>query len=1034
MWFKRILRVGLFITCWFVSVSVEAKIHDRGYVLILNSYTDVAIWSNYAIDSLIKDPSIKEDVCVESLNMLLVDDETGAEERREYVLTKYSSKPSCIVVLGNSALCVFREFFDGIWKDVPVVLCAQEFYVSPLNVLYQKKEITPDNIIPLNDMLKGMDVTLIECPIYIKETIDEMRLLLPQMEKIVLISDERYISCQVRYNMRQVCKEYFPDLEVSYFVEGQISMDRMLDSIYSFDIQKVGVLYYSWFQRNVLAGNKYLSSNNHRTISHFDNHPVFTLKDVGVTNGELAGGYFYLGSDFGHTVAKTVREVLVKNEARNIPNQMAGESKYYLCYPMLQKAGIPTSLYPDNAIYFFAPESFWEKSRYMLLVIAILLFVTYLMWIRVRLLKKEKGMHDREMLLLQKYKALFTNMPLAYMKHRLIYDARGEIVNYQIEEVNPMFEKCFATRDFVVGKKGDELSNNRFSEFVILYKKMFAEKMSFTVEYYHKATQKYYEVLSIASMEKGMVDIFCVDVTDLRKTKSMLEAVNDKLSMALDVASITPWRWDLESHTVMCDVNRPIELKHCGASEVSLSVPEDQYFSKIHREDRDRVRIAYTALIAGKVNKIREEYRVLDRSDHHYSYEWVEAQAAIDQRDADGKPLSLVGSSVIITGRKRMELALREAKEHAEESNRLKSAFLANMSHEIRTPLNAIVWCSNILASTDVEEEKREYINIIENNNTLLLQLISDILDLSKIESGTMEFVYSEFDLNALLHELEQSTSLRLTSSAVVIHFEDCLPECCIRSERNRLTQVITNLVTNAIKFTEKGSIRFGYHLLEKDSLYFYVSDTGCGIAPDKKDAVFDRFLTLNSFAQGTGLGLSLCKTIVERMGGKIGVESELGQGTTFWFTIPYSAVKLQIQEEKKETVAQQIVEKSKLKILIAEDNPSNYMLFESILKKDYNLIHAWNGLEAVELFKEHEPHLVLMDINMPELNGFQAVQEIRKHSDSVPVIAVTAYAYASDEEKIMASGFSGYTAKPINASLLKNKIMSLLEKHLILL
>ena len=139
MWFKRILRVGLFITCWFVSVSVEAKIHDRGYVLILNSYTDVAIWSNYAIDSLIKDPSIKEDVCVESLNMLLVDDETGAEERREDIQTKYSSKPSCTVVLGNSALCVFRKFFDGIWKDVPVVLCAQEFYVSPLNVLYQKK-------------------------------------------------------------------------------------------------------------------------------------------------------------------------------------------------------------------------------------------------------------------------------------------------------------------------------------------------------------------------------------------------------------------------------------------------------------------------------------------------------------------------------------------------------------------------------------------------------------------------------------------------------------------------------------------------------------------------------------------------------------------------------------------------------------------------------------------------------------------------------------------------------------------------------
>ena len=162
-----------------------------------------------------------------------------------------------------------------------------------------------------------------------------------------------------------------------------------------------------------------------------------------------------------------------------------------------------------------------------------------------------------------------------------------------------------------------------------------------------------------------------------------------------------------------------------------------------------------------------------------------------------------------------------------------------------------------------------------------------------------------------------------------------------------------------------------------------------CLTRADKKDAVFERFVKLNNFAQGTGLGLSICKTIVERMGGKIGVESEVGQGTTFWFTIPYVAVKLRCQEIKEEKIVQQVVEKNKLKILVAEDNPSNYMLFESILKKDYQLIHAWNGREAVELFKEHDPHLVLMDINMPELNGFQAVQEIRKISCTVPVIAV---------------------------------------------
>lgn len=159
-----------------------------------------------------------------------------------------------------------------------------------------------------------------------------------------------------------------------------------------------------------------------------------------------------------------------------------------------------------------------------------------------------------------------------------------------------------------------------------------------------------------------MVDIFCVDVTDLRKTRSMLESVNYKLSMALDVANITPWRWDLERHTVLCDVNRPIELKHCIDDEDSLAVPEEQYFSKIHKDDRGRVKAAYSALITGKVAKIREEYRVLDKSEHHYSYEWVEAQATVDQWDKNGKPLSLVGSSVVITTRKQMELALRDAK------------------------------------------------------------------------------------------------------------------------------------------------------------------------------------------------------------------------------------------------------------------------------------------------------------------------------------------------------------------------------------
>lgn len=1034
MLWNKILKISLLGICFLIIFSVRGNVRDRGYVLVINSYTDGTIWSNYAIDSIRKDLTVKEDIVVESLNTLLFEDENSLQERKDYILEKYPEQPRAIVLLGSSAWSFFEEEVRGIWKDIPVILCVQADYVGSVKSVLGKGEIVPGEVIPLEKSLFRDNVTVIECPVYVRETIEEMKTLLPKMEKIVLISDYRYVSTQVRYKFQQECQEYFPELKVAYFTEGKITLDQMLDSIASYDIEKVGLLYFSWIQREEMAGSKYLTSNNHKTICTFDNHPIFCLEDVGVADGEMAGGYFYLGKDFGHTVAKTLRKVMGGTDVKDIPWQKAGEPGYYLCYNVLQKAGIASSLYPDNAIYFFAPETFWAKYKYLLFVIIGLVLLLYVLLVRIRLLKKERALHDKEFSLLKKYETLFNNMPIAYMKHQLIYNAKGELEDYRVQDINPMFKKYFVQGDVFIGKKGSEIPSSSYKEYLVLYKRMLAEKKSLTIEYYHKRTQRYYEVLFMISAEKDMMDIFCVDITDLRKTKSMLESVNYKLAMALDVASITPWRWDLEKKTMLCDVNRPIELKHFGGDEDALAVPEEQYFAKIHKDDRERVKAAYISLIEGKVSKIKEEYRVLDKSDHHYSFEWVEARATVDKKDKNGKVVSLVGSSVVITKRKRMELDLREAKEHAEESNRLKSAFLANMSHEIRTPLNAIVGFSNILASAEEEDEKKEYINIIENNNTLLLQLISDILDLSKIESGSMEFNYSEFDLNALMRELEQTSRLRLTTSAVEIIFEESLPECCIRSEKIRLTQVVSNLINNAIKFTKQGSIRFGYHPLERNSLYFYVSDTGCGIESAKKDSVFERFVKLNSFVQGTGLGLPICKTIIERLGGKIGVESEIGQGSTFWFTIPYVAVKIHREEIQEEEFVPQVVEKNKLKILIAEDNSSNYMLFESILKKDYHLIHAWDGMEAVRLFKEHEPHLVLMDINMPQLNGYEAVQEIRKISSSVPVIAVTAYAYASDEEKIMASGFDGFTSKPINANVLRSKIISLLEKRLILL
>ena len=239
-----------------------------------------------------------------------------------------------------------------------------------------------------------------------------------------------------------------------------------------------------------------------------------------------------------------------------------------------------------------------------------------------------------------------------------------------------------------------------------------------------------------------------------------------------------------------------------------------------------------------------------------------------------------------ISDKKRIERLQYEVKK-ADEANRLKSAFLANMSHEIRTPLNAIIGFSNLLVEANDPEEKKEFVHIITSNNELLLQLINDIIDMAKIESGTLDFTYSDTDINQLMEDLCQQMKMKNTRpDSVKIEFVQRQSECIINTDSNRIMQIMINFMTNAMKFTEQGSITFGYKKSEKD-IYFFVRDTGIGIPSDKKEQIFDRFVKLNTFAQGTGLGLPICAMIVDKFGGTIGVDSQQGEGATFWFRLP---------------------------------------------------------------------------------------------------------------------------------------------------
>jgi len=606
----------------------------------------------------------------------------------------------------------------------------------------------------------------------------------------------------------------------------------------------------------------------------------------------LIGGYFWTDSEIKKHLLPVIKSRLDgASHPHRVETTAMGTPPSVINYADYVESGLLLGLCPDDTVFGMKPPTFFERNKYYLALFFSLmaLAVIYVIWLR-------RALHERSRLLeiMRSYSSLVENMPVLYARVELIFDPGGRIIDYVYREVNPTFEKYILPKEKILGKKYSELNPDYSPELPDRYSEL-NDNRQITFQYYLEKTKTHLTVISIHSKTKGCVDVFGVDNTELVLTQQMLKSTNHKLSAALDAADMTPWKWDLRTGLLSCNVSHDLyvteeEVTHDGNL---IIVPTSACFAKICDEDRERVRDAFERLANGETQKMREEYRVGRQwLPSPQQNEWVEVRAAVDERDANGKPLSLIGTSMTVTQRKEMEEALVQAKVKAEEANTLKSSFLANISHEIRTPLNAIVGFSSLLVSAErgISEEKQEYINIIENNNTLLLQLISDVLDLSKIEAGTMEFDYAPIDVHGLFIELEDTFRLRNKKSGICICYHRRTTECVVKADRNRLVQVMMNLMNNAVKFTGEGSIEFGFDVREDGFLHFYVTDTGCGIPEERLEEIFGNFVKLNSFVQGTGLGLTICRAIVERMGGKIGAVSRLGQGSTFWFTLPYTA------------------------------------------------------------------------------------------------------------------------------------------------
>ena len=359
----------------------------------------------------------------------------------------------------------------------------------------------------------------------------------------------------------------------------------------------------------------------------------------------------------------------------------------------------------------------------------------------------------------------------------------------------------------------------------------------------------------------------------------------------------------------------------------------------------------------------------------------------------------------------------------AEKASKMKSLFLANMSHEIRTPLNASEGFSRIIVETESAEDRAKYLNIIESNNNRLIELVNEILDLSKVESGEFTIRINPTDLNSLCNEITDVFKFRCTNEVQLI-WDKCKKSTYIMTDKNRIMQVLSNFISNAIKSTPKGSIHYGYRIQDGDSILFYVKDTGTGIKKEDLDKIFLTYVTNNENNGGFGLGLPLSKIIVERLGGKLFVKSELGRGSEFSFILPYEEATSARSERTTRSLRMNNVEnKDKKLILVAEDSDNNYELIKVVLNKQYNLIHAKDGIEAVTLNEEEHPDLILMDIRMPNMDGLDATKIIKEVNDETPIIALSAYAFEEDIKKTKMAGCDDFIAKPFHIEELLNTI-----------
>jgi len=636
---------------------------------------------------------------------------------------------------------------------------------------------------------------------------------------------------------------------------------------------------------------------------------------------------------------------------------------------------------------------------------------------------KELEENDHEL------KLLFNEMVSGFALLKAIEKDDSSDTDFEFVRINPSYEWLLnIQRDKVIGKTISQIFPDTPSSKFEVLRRVLLKGRPMKYEEYYKDLDKSFEVVAY-SPKTNYIATFYSDITQRKRIETRLKVSEQRLQMALEGANDGIWDYYYTTNELYWS---PRCYSLLGYKDFEFRINTNALHDLIIPEDRSRVFSTDKAFLPEKSEFVFFEVRMLNKNNE---IRWILGRGKVVERNHKNEALRIVGTLSDITQSKTYEQELIEARIRAEESDKLKSAFLANMSHEIRTPMNSILGFSQLLADEDIaEQKKKQYIDIINNSAEYLLSIITDIIDISKLEAKQIRIHESIINIAKFLEELEliaNSILVKNDKKGIEIRVKNMLPaDYDLFIDEVRVKQIMLNLINNSIKFTEAGFIEIGCKLIENDTnIEFFVYDTGVGIDPAKKHLIFERFaqadLSISRKYGGTGLGLSISKGLAELMKGYITLDSKLGGPTYFSVVLPLNKKtqeKFELPKIKSIFTDMKWIDKT---ILIAEDEYVNLAYLKEILSMSgVKIIEARTGIEAIKLYEENSDiSLILMDIRMPEMNGYEATKIIVKKDPSAIIIAVTAFAQEFERLECLKAGCTDFLTKPVKKELLLSTI-----------